>query len=178
MKTKKILLLLFALLLGLPSMADDKENALVVWKKDGTKLTYILLNDRPHVTLYRYFGRAELWITAANNSNPSSWQGTLTTLPLADVQRFTYEKVEDPDAVKEVRDNLDEQSPVSYGADGTVLVSNVEAGQPVGIWSLDGQLLRQLTPRVSGEYKVSLSGLAPGVYLLKAGKTTTKITKR
>ena len=167
MKALRFFIVLFALLLAFPSMADNRENALVVWTKDGAKTTFILLNERPTVTFVNN-GVPMLSVTQASQQNA-------VMIPLNDVARFTYEKVEDPDGVKPL---VDESSPVNYDADGAVIISDVQAGTPVAIYSIDGQLKQQLTPRTSGTYKVPLSGLVPGTYLLKAGSLTTKIIKR
>ncbi|MBO7068391.1 MAG: T9SS type A sorting domain-containing protein [Bacteroidaceae bacterium] len=171
MKKRKILLSLFGLLLALPMMAIiDKANALVVWTKDGAKTTYVLLNKKPQLMIS---GTDLLIAFVGENIPPSEW--SFTSIPLANVQRFTYEQVDDPDAISAPQSD---SSPVSYQNDGTIIIGNVEAGQPVGIYSLDGKLLQQLPPQTSGNYRLSLSGLTPGVYILKAGKLTTKITKR
>lgn len=172
MKTRKILLCLFALLLALPMMAfeDNKANALVIWTKDGAKTTYVLLNRKPQMM----FSGTNLVVMFVSPDIPAS-EWSISSIPLANVQRFTYELVEAPDAISAPEQ---EQLPFSYQNDGTIIINNVEAGQPVGIYSLDGKLLQQLPPQTSGDYRLSLSGLTPGVYLLKAGKLTTKITKR
>ena len=151
-------------------MADEQTNALVVWTKDGAKTTYVLLNRKPQMI----FSGTDLLVMFVGEDIPAS-EWSISSIPLANVQRFTYELVYDPDAISTPKSD---QSPIHYQDDGTILISDVEAGQPVGIYSLDGKLLQQLPPQTSGNYRLSLSGLTPGVYLLKAGKLTTKITKR
>ena len=168
MKTRRLLPFLLALLLALPSLAIEKANALVVWSKDGTKTTYVLLNEKPHMTVSNYAGIPSLLVYR-------SLKAEIVAIPLADIQRFTYEKVDDPDAIRQTPGY---EAPVKYNADGTVLLSNVKAGETVSIYTLNGKLVQQLTPQKSGSYNVSLSSLTPGTYLVKAGSLTTKIIKQ
>lgn len=168
MKTRRLLIFLFALLPVLPSLAIEKANALVVWNKDGSRTTFVLLNEKPVITVSRSSGNPELVIIRPIIMD-------IVTIPLADVQRFTYEKVDDPDGI---RDASGSEKSVKYDADGTVLISDVKAGETVSLYTIDGKLVQQLTPQASGSYRVPLSGLSQGTYLLKSGSLTTKIMKK
>ena len=63
--------------------------------------------------------------------------------------------------------------------EGDVLViSQVKAGATVSVFALDGKLVRQLKPQRSGTYRLNLSELPSGLYIVKADNITYKITKR
>jgi hypothetical protein len=47
----------------------------------------------------------------------------------------------------------------------------------VSVFALDGTLVRQLKPQRSGTYRLNLSELPSGLYIVKADNTTYKITK-
>ena len=70
---------------------------------------------------------------------------------LADVLRFTYDK-------------------------RSTTGINEQVTTPTGV--ADGKLIRQLKPHRAGTYRISLSGLPSGLYLVKADNVTYKITKR
>ena len=62
--------------------------------------------------------------------------------------------------------------------EGDVLVvSQLKAGATVSVFALDGKLVRQLKPQRSGTYRLNLSELPSGLYIVKADNTTYKITK-
>lgn len=168
MKTRRLLPFLLAFLLVLPSLAIEKANALVVWTKDGAKTTFVLLNEKPYMAVSNWAGIPSLMIFRQP-------QMDVVTIPLDNVLRFTYEQLDDADAIRKPHGS---EAPVKYDADGTVLISNVKAGETVSIYTLDGKLVQQLTPQASGSYRVPLSGLSQGTYLLKAGSLTTKIMKQ
>lgn len=58
-----------------------------------------------------------------------------------------------------------------------LVISQVKQDSFVGVYSLDGKLVRQFTLQHSGTFRLSLSELPSGLYLVKAGNTTYKITK-
>jgi sugar lactone lactonase YvrE len=63
--------------------------------------------------------------------------------------------------------------------EGDVLViSQVKAGATVSVYALDGKLIRQLTAPHAGTYRLNLSELPAGLYLVKADNVTYKIVKR
>ena len=87
--------------------------------------------------------------------------------------RFTYVKQDDSGIDELVED------PAAVTFDGGVLViSQLKANATVGIYTTDGRLLQQLKARRSGSYRLSLSQLTPGVYIVKVGNTSYKIMKR
>ena len=63
--------------------------------------------------------------------------------------------------------------------EGDVLViSQLKANATANIYALDGKLIRQLKPQRAGTYRINLSELPSGLYLVKADNVTYKITKR
>ena len=62
--------------------------------------------------------------------------------------------------------------------DGTLVISQMKANSTVNVYSTDGKLVRQLKAQRAGTYRLSLSSLRAGVYLVKADNITYKITKR
>jgi hypothetical protein len=70
------------------------------------------------------------------------------------------------------------EEPVAISQEGDVLViSQVKAGATVSVYALDGKLVRQLKPQRSGTYRLNLSELPSGLYIVKADNITYKITK-
>ena len=71
-----------------------------------------------------------------------------------------------------------QDEPAGISQEGDVLViSQVKAGATVSVFALDGKLVRQLKPQRSGTYRLNLSELPSGLYIVKADNTTYKITK-
>ena len=155
----KRLQLLLLMLLALPiGMLADSQNTLVVKLKNGAETTFFL-KDKPNVT----FEGTDLKVVSNKET---------VTLALSDVLRFTY--------VKKDASGIDETvvDPTEVSYDGGVLViSQLKQGASVDIYSLDGKLLRQLTAHHSGTYRLNLSELPKGVYLVKADNVTYKIMK-
>lgn len=160
MKKRIFLLNLLAFLFAFPVLADYQQNALVVLTKNGAKTTFFL-DEKPEV----FFQGTDLVVKSVFQE---------TSFALADVVRFTYEKIDNPDGIG---DKPVKPTGVSYETDGSLIVSHVPEGASVDIYSLDGKLLHQLTPKTAGSYKLSLSSLSSGVYLVKVGNITSKITK-
>lgn len=156
----KRLQLLLLMLLALPiGMLADSQNTLVVKLKNGAETTFFL-KDKPNVT----FEGTDLKVVSNKET---------VTFALSDVLRFTY--------VKKDASGIDETvvDPTEVSYDGGVLViSQLKQGASVDIYSLDGKLLRQLTAHHSGTYRLNLSELPKGVYLVKADNVTYKIMKQ
>lgn len=134
------------------------QTALVVHTKSGSATTF-LLKDKPLVN----FEGTDLKV--------SSDQGD-AYFPLADVLRFTYLQV-DPSGI-------DQQTVPDTGVsfdDGVLVISQLRAGATVSVYSLDGKLVRQIAPQRYGTYRLNLSELSSGLYIVKADNTTYKITK-
>lgn len=138
-------------------MVDRK--FLVVETKDHVKTTY-MLSRKPEVTF------------VGNTLRIVSWDVDVT-YNLLDVLRFTYE-TKSVTGVTELRED-----PATIGyEDGQLVISGIKAGAPVGIYSLDGKLVKQLTAERSGSFRISLTSLPQGMYIVKADNITYKIMKR
>ena len=152
--------LLLLMLLALPiGMLADSQNTLVVKLKNGAETTFFL-KDKPNVT----FEGTDLKVVSNKET---------VTFALSDVLRFTY--------VKKDASGIDETvvDPTEVSYDGSVLViSQLKQGASVDIYSLDGKLVRQLKAYRSGTYRLSLSELPTGLYLVKADNITYKIMKQ
>ena len=83
-----------------------------------------------------------------------------TSFALSDVLRFTYAK-KDPTGIGDV-----------------LVISQLKANGDVSVYALDGKLLRQLKASHAGTYRLNLSELPAGLYLVKADNVTYKIVKR
>ena len=92
---------------------------------------------------------------------------------LADKPKVTFEGTSLKVTIDEIQDE-----PAGISQEGDVLViSQVKAGATVSVFALDGKLVRQLKPQRSGTYRLNLSELPSGLYIVKADNTTYKITK-
>ena len=155
----KKLLFLLILLLALPiGMLADNQNTLIVKTKDGAQTTFVL-QDKPRVT----FEGTDLKVVSDKET---------VAFALADVLRFEYVK---KDALGIDEDVVDPTG-VSYQG-GVLVISQLRQGASVAVYALDGKLLRQLTASHSGTYRLNLSELPTGLYLVKADNVTYKITK-
>ena len=134
---------------------------LVVLTKDGAK-TEFLLGDNPKVL----FEGKDLRITSAKAD---------VTYALADILRFTYVNT-NPTGINELAE-MDDPTEVSY-QDGTLVLSQLKEGAVVGVYSLDGKLVQQLRAGHRGTFRLNLSMLPKGVYIVKADTITYKIMKR
>jgi hypothetical protein len=156
----KKLQLLLLMLLALPiGMLADNLNTLVVKLKNGAE-TAFFLKDKPNVTF------------EGTNLKVASDKETVT-FALSDVLRFTYVKKD----LTGIDETVADPTKVSY-EDGVLVISQLKQGAVVDIYSLDGKLLRQLKAFHSGTYRLNLSELAKGLYLVKADNVTYKITKQ
>lgn len=155
----KKLLFLLLLLLALPiGMLADNQNTLIVKTKDGAQTTFVL-QDKPRVT----FEGTDLKVVSEKET---------VAFALADVLRFEYVK---KDALG-IDEDVADPTGVSYQG-GVLVISQLRQGASVAVYTLDGKLLRQLTASHSGTYRLNLSELPTGLYLVKADNVTYKITK-
>lgn len=160
MRRRMILLLAVVLLTPMSSLwAADLVTTLIVLTKDNAQHQFAL-PDKPKVS----FEGKNLIVVSDK---------TTTTFALSDVVRFTYKDL-DPSGIQEV---YIKETNVSL-EDGMLVVSQVKANSNVCVYSLDGRLVRQLAVKRAGTYRLNLSSLLFGVYLVKTGSLTYKITKR
>lgn len=140
---------------------QKSSKTLVVLTKDGAK-TEFLLGDNPKVL----FEGKNLRITSTKAD---------VTYALADILRFTYVNT-NPTGINELAE-MDDPTEVSY-QDGTLVLSQLKEGAVVGVYALDGKLVQQLRAGHRGTYRLNLSSLPKGVYIVKADTITYKIMKR
>ena len=134
---------------------------LVVLTKNGAKTEFVL-SEKPKVL----FEGKNLRITSSKAD---------VTYALSDILRFTYENT-DPTGINQLAETED-PTEVSY-QDGTLVLSQLKEGAVVGVYSLDGKKVQQLRANHKGTYRLSLSSLPKGVYIVKADTITYKIMKR
>lgn len=158
---KKVLTFLLLLAMPMVMLAADKQNTLFVLTK-GNVLHQFVLADKPKVT----FEGTSLKVTCENNASASY------TFNLSDVIRFAY----DAKSVTGIDEITEEPAAISQEGD-VLVISQVKAGATVSVFALDGKLVRQLKPHRSGTYRLNLSELPSGLYIVKADNTTYKITK-
>lgn len=139
--------------------AADEVETLIILMKNGSENAFFL-KDKPKVT----FEGTSLKVSAATGD---------VSFALADVMRFTYAKKSTSGISEQV------ENPTGVSFEGDVLViSQLKANTTASIYALDGKLIRQLKPQRAGTYRISLSELPSGFYLVKADNVTYKITKR
>ena len=139
--------------------AADEVETLIILMKNGSENAFFL-KDKPKVT----FEGTSLKVSAATGD---------VSFALADVMRFTYAKKSTSGISEQV------ENPTGVSFEGDVLViSQLKANTTASIYALDGKLIRQLKPQRAGTYRISLSELPTGLYLVKADNVTYKITKR
>lgn len=148
---------------ALPSttQAADKQNTLIVLTKGNVQHLFVLA-DKPTVT----FEGDQLKVTCEKASASASFN-------IVDIIRFTYEN-KDASGIDELTVDPAEVSM----EEGTLVISQLKANAIVNIYALDGKLVHQLKAQRAGTYRLSLSSLPIGVYLVKADNITYKITKR
>lgn len=155
---KVTLLLLASVVLAVPLRAADNPVTLVVLTRDNAQHMFVLA-DKPEVT----FVKNDMVVTCVNST---------TTFSLPDVIRFTYKYA--TDAVEEL---TEDKTTVNF-QDGAIIIDKLRAGAAVAVYSVDGKLMRKLTAREGGSYRLDLGELPTGVYIVKANRVTYKIAKR
>lgn len=154
---KRLLLILFLLCFGLSIQA---ETILYVWKKDGSKVAFSLMEE-PKVT----FSENSLMI----NSNKVS-----VSYKLEDIAKITYYNPR-----WQVIKNIENDKVSSFKFDGEMLLfSSLKAGSKVAIHNLGGVLVFSRFIEVTGDYSFPISHLDKGVYVVSVDGLTYKIVKR
>ena len=91
-----------------------------------------------------------------------------------DVTKVTFAKV-DASGVKAIE--YDSQGVYAKVVDGSISVSGCNIGDKALIFASDGRLMKQ-SMLDDGNTVIDVSSFAPGVYLLRIGKTTVKFQKK
>lgn len=157
MKSKTILTITI-LLLALFCSESAHAQRLVIWQKDGSKVSYNL-DEQPKTT----FTTEDLVITTMT---------TTINYPLAKIQRYTYEG-----GTLSVRDVKPDGISISH--DGNlVIVKGLANGKTVAVHRVDGVQLLAKRSDGSDRLTLSLEKLPAGVYVIKADEITYKLLKR
>lgn len=135
---------------------------LVVETRNGGETTF-MLSEKPEATFEGQYLRVKS-------------EKADVLFAITDVLRFTYVK----HSVVGIDDLQVDTEPteVNFQQDGTLVISQLKAGASVGVYALDGKLVQRLKARHKGTYRLSLSSLPKGVYIVKADNITYKIMKR
>jgi len=139
--------------------AADEVETLIVQMKNGSENAFFL-KDKPKVT----FEGSNLKVSASTGD---------VCFALADVLRFTYAK-KSPTGISE---QVEDRTGVAFEGD-VLVISQLKANAVASIYTLDGKLIWQLKPQRTGTYRINLSELPSGLYIVKADNVTYKITKR
>lgn len=153
LKTMAIILLLLIVGRGI-TMAQR----LVIWQKDGSKVSFNL-DEQPKTT----FTTDDLVITTKTRS---------VNYPLSIIKRYTYEG----DALS-VRDIKVPCISIAQHQD-EIIVKNLPVGKSATVFAIDGKQLISKCSDGSPTLTLSLSKLPCGVYVIKAEEVTYKFTKR
>lgn len=140
-------------------MATNDETKLIVWAKDGTKVTYVL-NEKPLVT----FTETDLVI----HSN-----GIEMNYPLTSMARFTFEKGQNTG----VRNINSIESHISF--DGNLLCfHNLSMNSNVSLYSYNGNLIFKDRIPNGKDYTLPLSNLDAGIYIVTINGMSYKFAKK
>lgn len=157
MKSKILISLL--LVSSLIVQAKNDPTNLVVWIKNGTKVTY-LLAENPKVT----FTETDLVITSKDVDMNYS---------LNSIARLTYE-----DNTFTNLNNLQTDEPV-FKFDGEFLLfPDLKINSTVSVYTLNGLLIFKKSILQNGEYVFPLSSLSTGTYIINVNGIASKIVKR
>lgn len=154
--------LLLTSVLVLIAIAVSAQARMVVWEKGGNKVVY-QLSDQPTTT----FENGKL--TISTNSASVSYH-------LENVLRYTYEGVEN----KPVNgiEQLSEEVQVTIDHSGqSVSFKNLQPGTAVNLYGLNGMLIDTQRADGNGSASLSVSHRPTGVYVVKTGKQTIKLTR-
>lgn len=154
------LLLLIAVFFSLSVMAEDVPTDLVVWAKDGTKVSY-KLDESPKIT----FTDENLVITT--NSVEVNYE-------LSQMARITYERTDLTGII-----NVDGKKVNPFNFTGESLLfpaSNTDV--TVKIYSTDGKLVIDHNVRKGDTLAFSLNFLNKGIYMVSVNGVTYKIVVR
>ena len=150
MMRRKLITML--LLLAATVAWGQTEKRLVVWQKSGEKV-YFDLADLPETT----FEEGKLVIKT--NQATVSYQ-------LENILRYTYQGFVATGIEQQANDRTDE---VTFG--------NLPEGSTVGLYAANGMLLEQFKTNAGKTFTLSIRHRPSGVYIVKAGKETIKLTR-
>ena len=154
----KTFLTIIVLILALFNSESAQAQRLVVWQKDGSKVSYDL-DEVPMTT----FTTTDLVITTKTAT---------INYPLSTIHRYTYEGL--PSSVTNAT-----ADGISISHDGNnIIIKGLASGKTAAVHSMDGIRLWANRANGSDRLVLSLSQLPAGVYIIKADNITYKFTKR
>lgn len=154
----KFIFTIIVMLLALFDSHTVCAQQLVIWQKDGSKVSFSL-DEQPKTT----FTADNLVITTATST---------LTYPLAKIQRYTYEG-----GTLSVRDFKTEGIVISHEGN-MVMVKGLAIGKTVAVYRMDGTQILTKRSDNSDLLTISLGNLPTGVYMIKVGEITYKFLKR
>ena len=158
-KLNNVLALLVLLTVFCVGTRAAQVETLVVKLKNGSE-TAFFLKDKPQVK----FEGTNLKVTSSAGD---------ATFALADVLQFTYDKRD----TSGINETVTEPTGVIF-KDDVLVVSQLKVNAVVSVYGLDGILVRQWKAPHAGIFRLSLSELPSGLYLVKVDNITYKIMKR
>ncbi len=158
-KLNNVLALLVLLTVFCVGTRAAQVETLVVKLKNGSE-TAFFLKDKPQVK----FEGTNLKVTSSAGD---------ATFALADVLQFTYDKRD----TSGINETVTEPTGVIF-KDDVLVVSQLKVNAVVSVYGLDGILVRQWKAPHAGTFRLSLSELPSGLYLVKVDNITYKIMKR
>ncbi len=154
----KTIFTIFILLLTVFYSGTLSAQRLVIWQKNGTKVSFDL-DEQPKTT----FTTEDLVITTATAT---------ISYPLGKIQRYTYESGE-----VNVRDVKSKGICIWHDGDN-IIIKGLPKGKSVTVYSIDGKQLLTKPSAGSERLTLSLSDLPAGAYVVKADEITYKFSKR
>ena len=155
---KKIVIFLLLLMPFQTSIAQSSNSKLIIWKNDGSKVTYAL--DEHPITTFTSDG-----VTITTNSISVSY-------PIDKIQKYTYEGIASAIATpKADNDILISQNNNEF------TFSNLKEGSSIQVYSVDGLLLHSILV-AEKNVLVSLDSYPCGVYVIKADNVSYKVIKK
>ncbi len=136
--------------------AAGREFAINLWFKDGKSSKFSMNGN----TVMKFVNEE---LVLSNNSETLS-------VPLSDLQRWTYSQVETS------IDEVDANSLSVKVSDGNIVISNLPIGTKLYIYRVDGVLKTSMVSH-SVSQVVSMSSWTPGIYIVKCGEVSFKIQK-
>ena len=154
-----ILLFLFAILLGWQHQVKAQSNELhaIVTLTNGQEQDYFLTeNDR-----FSFDGQETLVINT---------QGSTSQINIDDIRKIVFSSITGTEEIH-VGEPFFYPNPVNK----TIVIGNIENGQTVSIYSIEGRLLRQF--KANANEPIDLSDLPSGMYVLNTSDKNLKLLK-
>lgn len=149
---KKLLLFIFSLLFIIVKANEPKTN-LVIWIKDGAKVTYALA-EKPKIT----FTKNELIVNTTNVE---------IKYDLKNILRFSYEgqsaNITDLESVNTITIH-----------DDALVFPSLSVNSTIFVYSIDGTLVLKKTVLMDDEYVLPLSNFNTGLYIVNVNELKYK----